>query len=73
MNTNTLAPLVNGHYQQACEANPGDRVVVYSGPHYGRVHQVLGHSETLVEVLHWSGDRFSVPYCDLEVVERKAA
>ena len=47
----------------------GKRVIVYSGPHYGRVHQVEAVSETLAHLYHsTSGDRFSAPFCDLEEV-----
>lgn len=47
----------------------GKRVICYSGPHYGRVHQVEGVSESLADLYHsTSGDRFSAPFCDLEEV-----
>lgn len=43
----------------------GQRVRVYSGPHYGHVHIVEGRSESLVHV-NYRRDRFAVPHCDLE-------
>jgi hypothetical protein len=47
----------------------GRRVIVYSGPHYGRVHHVVSVSETLAHLVHTtSGDRYAVPFCDLEAI-----
>lgn len=50
----------------------GKRVIVYSGPHYGHVHHVESVSESLAFV-YYRGDRFGVPFCDLELVEEVAA
>jgi hypothetical protein len=50
----------------------GTRVIVYSGPHYGRVHRVVGRPNRFsssVEVrASTSRDRFFASFCDLEVV-----
>ena len=54
-----------GSVQRPCSA------WVYSGPHYGRKHKVLGRRGSIVEV-EYRGDRFAVPYCDLEYESPKS-
>ena len=46
---------------------PGDIVIIYSGPHYGRLHritEVIGRRVHAVQVD--TGDWVSAPVCDCE-------
>ena len=76
---NTPTEIANGQPQIADrelliarERGPHDfgglRVIVYSGPHYGRMHRVVGYTGSMVEVKHCSGDVLLAPFCDCEVV-----
>jgi hypothetical protein len=70
-------PIADGQLQTAEDLTPHDfgglRVIVYAGPHYGRVHQVVGYTGSRMAVLHSSGDRLFAPLCDCEVVPEEAA
>jgi len=50
----------------------GDYVIIYSGRHYGRLHQVLeikGYSVMAVHVT--TRDLVSAPMCDCEAVSKQ--
>jgi hypothetical protein len=49
-----------------------ERCIVYSGPHYGRVHRILKRQDTLTWV-EYHGDRFGVPHCDIEIIPNAKA
>lgn len=63
----TLGALLDKHFGT-------DRVIVYAGPHYGRVHYVLHDSPASplaanhLYVQHRDGNPFWVPKCDTEAV-----
>jgi hypothetical protein len=71
------SPIANGQLQTPENLIPHDFgglwVIVYSGPHYGRAHRVVGYTGTTLEVLHGSGDRLFAPLCDCEVLPEEAA